>query len=55
MGFVRCTMLLGVLGSPEGEMGEKKCMKTKIETLGYSFGIFDKGTEVSTEVKSCRE
>lgn len=48
-------MLLGLLGSPEGEMGGKTCMKTKIETLGYSFDIFCKGTEVSIEVKSCHE
>lgn len=49
-------MLLGILESPEVKIGEKKCMKTKIETLGYSSDIiFHKGTKVRVGVKSCHE
>lgn len=56
MGFVRCTVLLGVLDPPEGKMGGKKCMRTKIRTLEYSFEvIFHKGTKGSVVVKSCHD
>jgi len=49
-------VLLGVLDSPEGKIGEKKYMKTKIETLGYSFDkIFHKCTKLSVVVKSYHE
>lgn len=49
-------MLLGILDSPGVKIGEKKCMKTKIETLGYSSDIiFHKSTKVHVGVKSCHE
>lgn len=49
-------MLLGILGSPEENTGEKEMYKTKIKALGYSLDIiFHKGTKISVVVKSCHE